>query len=122
MLNQVKREARHRRRLRIRKRVTGTAERPRLNVFRSDLHLYAQAIDDLAERTLCAVSTLSSALRAKSRMNWGNIEAAKVFGVYAAEELKKKRISHIVFDRGGYPFHGRIRAFAEALRENGIQF
>lgn len=122
MLNQVKNEARRKRRLRIRKKVIGTEERPRVSVFRSHQHLYAQVIDDLRQRTLCAVSTLSPGLRTKNIKSWGNIEAAKMFGVYAAEEFKKKQISRIVFDRGGRPFHGRIRAFAEALREHGIQF
>lgn len=122
MLAEVREQKLKRRHLRVRKKIIGTPERPRLSVHRSHLNLFAQAIDDLEERTLFSSSTLNSALRAKSKKQMGNIEGAKKFGAHLAEELKKKKITQIVFDRGGYSYHGRVRALAEALRENGIQF
>ena len=120
MLSQIREEKLKNRHLRIRKKVVGTAERPRVSVHRSHLNLYAQAVDDLAERTVLSASTLP--LREKGKKQLGNIEGAKKFGSFLAEALKKKKITRIVFDRGGFAYHGRIRAFAEALRENGIQF
>jgi large subunit ribosomal protein L18 len=122
MLASKKKLQNDRRRTRQRRKLLGTSERPRLNVTRSHLNLYVQAINDFDERTLCTSSTLTADLRNKKRKQWGNVEAAKEFGSYVAEALKKKKISRIVFDRGGRPFQGRLRAFAEALRENGIQF
>ena len=118
-LREKKLTIRHRR---VRKKVIGTLERPRLSVHRSHLNLFAQAIDDLAEKTLLSSSTLKGDFRGKEKKQWGNIEGAKKFGAHLAEELKKKKITRIVFDRGGYSYHGRVRVFAEALRENGIQF
>ena len=122
MLAELKQEKLIKRHLRIRKKVVGTPERPRLSVRRSHLNLFAQAIDDLSERTVFSSSTLEPSFRGKEKKQWGNIAGAKKFGVYLAEKLKKKNITQIVFDRGGRPYHGRVRVLAEVLRENGIQF
>ncbi|MBI4394634.1 MAG: 50S ribosomal protein L18 [Candidatus Omnitrophica bacterium] len=121
MLAEIREQKLKKRHLRVRRKLMGTTERPRLAVHRSHLNLFAQVIDDLKERTLLSSSTLHSSL-GKGKKQIGNVEGSKKFGVYLADELKKKKITQIVFDRGGYPYHGRIRAFAEALRENGIQF
>ena len=117
------REQRLRKRhLRIRKKVFGTPERPRSSVHRSHLNLTVQVVDDTKERTILSASTLDQAFRGKAKKQSGNIEGAKKFGAYLSEQLKKHKIIRIVFDRGGYSYHGRIKAFAESLRENGIQF
>ena len=121
MLTQLREAQLKKRHLRLRKKVNGTAERPRLSVHRSHLNLFAQAIDDLTEKTILASSTLNAELRKSKKSKWGNIEGAKLFGKFLAEELKKKKITQVVFDRGGWPYHGRLRALAETLRENGIQ-
>lgn len=121
MLAQLRHAQLEKRHFRIRKKVRGTPERPRLAVRRSHLNLFAQVIDDLAERTLLASSTLNPELRKAKNVKWGNVEGAKTFGKFLAEELKKKKLTQVVFDRGGWPYHGRLRAFAETLRENGIQ-
>jgi large subunit ribosomal protein L18 len=111
------------RHMRIRKKVSGTAHRPRVSVHRSHLNMTAQAIDDVAERTVLGVSTLAPSLRKNSkRTQWGNLDAAKEFGAFFAHQLKAKKIEKVIFDRGGWQYHGRVRAFADALRENGIQF
>jgi large subunit ribosomal protein L18 len=86
------------------------------------LNLFIQAIDDFAERTVFSASTLAPALKSMGRKQWGNVESATLFGNFVAEELKKKQIIKIVFDRRGNAYHGRIQAFAEALRKGGIQF
>ena len=122
MLAELREQQLKKRHLRIRKKVVGTPERPRLSVHRSHLNLFAQAIDDLGERTLFSSSTLNSALHGKGKKQLGNVEGAKKFGAHLADELKKNKINKIVFDGGGYGYHGRIRALAETLRENGIQF
>ena len=122
MSAQLKLERFEKRKLRVRKKISGTVERPRLNLRRSHLNLFVQAIDDVAERTLFSASTLSSKVRAMKRKQWGNVEAASSFGAWVAEELRKKQITRIVFDRGGRTYHGRVQAFAEALRKGGIQF
>ena len=106
---------------RIRKRISGTAERPRLSVHRSHLNLNVQLIDDYAERTLVSFSSLHPEFRKKFPKR-GNVEAAVSFGKFIASEIKKKGIEKIVFDRGGYLYHGRVKALAESLRENGVQF
>jgi len=122
MLTAMKEAALEKRHFRIRRKVIGSPERPRLSVHRSHLNLFVQLVDDLAERTLFSSSTLKTDSRGKGRQQFGNIEGAKKFGAFLAEELKKKKITQIVFDRGGYAYHGRIKVFAEALRQNGIQF
>jgi len=107
--------------LRIRKMLRGTAERPRLNVYRSLNNIYAQLIDDGAGRTLVSVSTLSGDAKAQVKRG-GNIEAAKAVGRLIAERAKSKGVENVVFDRSGYIYHGRIRALAEAAREAGLKF
>ena len=122
MLAELRQAQLKKRSLRIRKKVRGTPERPRLSVHRSHLNLFVQAIDDLAQQTLVALSTLDPELRKTKNTKWGNVEGAKAFGKFLAEELNKKKITQVVFDRGGWPYHGRLRALAETLRENGIKF
>lgn len=108
-------------RRRVRGRVAGTAERPRLAVFRSVGHIYAQAIDDGAGHTLAAASTLDAECRGQLK-NAGNIAAAAVVGKAIAARLIAKGIDKAVFDRGGFRYHGRIKALADAAREGGLQF
>ena len=110
-----------RRRRRVRKTITGTAERPRLNVFRSSSHIYAQIINDLDGKTLASASSLDKTLRA-SLKSTGSIEAAKAVGKLIAERAKTANVNAVVFDRGGRIYHGRIKALADASREGGLQF
>lgn len=112
---------RQRRHLRIRRRIFGTPERPRLNVFRSRSHIYAQIVDDTRGQTLVAASTLDASLR-KSLKSTGTLEGAKAVGRLLAERAKAANVGPVVFDRGGRIYHGRIRALAEASRECGLQF
>ncbi|MFV0255435.1 MAG: 50S ribosomal protein L18 [Erysipelotrichaceae bacterium] len=102
---------------RIRRKVSGTASTPRLSVFRSSKHIHAQIIDDLAGKTLVAASSVSMKIK-----NGGNIEAASAVGSEIAKLAKKAKIKNVVFDRGGYIYHGRIKALAEAAREAGLEF
>ncbi|VBB04852.1 ribosomal protein l18 bacterial-type [Lucifera butyrica] len=118
---EVKNKSRQKRHLRVRKTVTGTAERPRLNVFRSLNHIYAQIIDDQAGKTLVAASTMDKEIGAGVKYG-GNIEAAKLVGAAIAKRATAKGISKVVFDRGGYIYHGRVAALAEAAREAGLEF
>jgi large subunit ribosomal protein L18 len=121
MLTQIsKNENRRRVHERIRKKVAGTAERPRLNVYRSLNHIYAQVIDDLQGVTL--VSASSAEGKKESRTSGGNLAAAKSVGKTIADRAKAKGITKIVFDRGGYIYHGRVKAVADAAREAGLQF
>lgn len=113
--------ARERRRLRIRKRVTGTAERPRLSVYRSAKHIYAQLIDDERQVTLCAASTLSPELKEREG-HGGNSDAAVEVGRLIAQRAKAANIAAVVFDRNGFLYHGRIKALADAAREAGLDF
>jgi len=118
MISQRKRnEIRQRVHTRIRRRLTGTAERPRLNVYRSLNHIYVQVIDDSQGVTLVSASTVAS--KAKTG---GNVAAAREIGKLVAERAKEKGISKVVFDRGGYLYHGRVKALAEAAREAGLEF
>ncbi len=110
------REAVHRR---IRRKIAGTTERPRLAVFRSVNHIYAQIIDDSKGQTLVAASTTEPAWRGRTG---GNIAAEKEIGRAIAERAKEKGIKRVVFDRGGYIYHGRVRNLAEAAREAGLEF
>jgi large subunit ribosomal protein L18 len=105
---------------RIRKKVQGTSERPRLNVYRSLNHIYVQLIDDLDGRTL--VSASSAVGKKGQRKTGGNVATAKEIGKAIAEKAKAKGISKVVFDRGGYIYHGRVKALADAAREAGLQF
>ena len=112
-------KARLKRHLRIRKKIKGTAERPRLNVYRSLKHMYAQLIDDVAGVTLASASTLDASLKASYG---GNIDAATAVGKLIAERAAEKNIKSVVFDRSGYIYHGRVAAIAEAAREAGLEF
>ncbi len=107
--------------LRVRTRVTGTAERPRLCVYRSLGHIYAQLIDDRTGRTLASASSLDKEMR-KQLKGGGNIAAAKVVGKAIAERARAAGVELVVFDRGGYKYHGRVQALAESAREAGLNF
>ncbi|MBP5303703.1 MAG: 50S ribosomal protein L18 [Clostridia bacterium] len=111
-------KARLHRHLRVRSKISGTADRPRLNVFRSSNHIYAQLIDDVAGTTLVAASSTEKDFGAYG----GNKEAAKKVGAALAERAAAKGISEVVFDRGGYPYHGRVKELAEGAREGGLKF
>lgn len=113
--------ARMKRKTRVRSRVRGTPERPRLNVFRSLKHIYAQAIVDTTGMTLASASTLSPELRGLLRAT-GNVEAAKKVGELIAKKCLEKGIEKVVFDRNGYLYHGRVKALAEAARAGGLNF
>ena len=105
---------------RIRKKLRGTAERPRLNVYRSLNHIYVQVIDDLHGKTLVSASTAEG--KKEERRTGGNVAAAKAVGKTIAERAKAKGVTKVVFDRGGYIYHGRVKALADAAREAGLQF
>lgn len=116
-------DKRIKRHLRLRRRIRGTPERPRLCVFKSLHHLYAQLIDDtpqLGSRTLVAASTLDLEIRGKVQAS--NVEAARLVGALLAQRALTRGIKRVVFDRGGYPYHGKVRALAEAAREGGLEF
>jgi len=102
----------------IRAVVSGTPERPRLAVFRSKAHIYAQVIDDVNMKTLCSASTVEKDFEG----NGSNIEAAKKIGKLIAERAQSKGVTNVVFDRGGFLYHGRVQALAESARESGLQF
>ncbi|MGD0219702.1 MAG: 50S ribosomal protein L18 [Acidimicrobiales bacterium] len=110
---------RRRRHERLRRKVAGTAERPRLAVFRSNRHIVAQVIDDAAGRTIAAASTMEAALRTKPT---GNVAAAAEVGRLVAERARREGIETVVFDRGGARYHGRVAALAEAARAAGLEF
>jgi large subunit ribosomal protein L18 len=118
----IKKESRNSARLmrhaRIRSKISGTSEVPRLSVFRSNKQIYAQIIDDEKKSTLVSASSLDKSLKLE---NGGNVEAAKAVGKLLAEKAKKAKITKVVFDRGGYLYHGRVQALAEAARENGLE-
>lgn len=113
--------ARAKRHYRLRNNISGTAERPRLAVFRSNMHIYAQIIDDTVGNTLCAASTLEADVKAKVEKT-NDIEAAKVVGETIAKKALDKGITTVVFDRGGFIYHGKVQALADAAREAGLQF
>ncbi|CDF58872.1 50S ribosomal protein L18 [Thermobrachium celere] len=122
MINKPSRsEQRKRRHLRVRKKVYGTAERPRLNVYRSEKHIYAQIINDDLGVTLVAASSLDKELKGKLSCG-SNKEAARVVGELVAKRALEKGIKKVVFDRGGYIYHGRVKELAEAAREAGLDF
>ena len=119
MIPQVsKNKTRQRVHKRIREKVRGTAERPRLNVYRSLNHIYAQLIDDFAGQTLVSANTREKG----ASKTGGNLAAAKAVGKALAERARQKSITKVVFDRGGYLYHGRVKALADAAREAGLQF
>ena len=113
-----KKEIRKRIHKRIRRKLSGTPERPRLAVFRSVAHIYVQVIDDSKGSTLVSASSVDKT----AKTNGGNVAAAKAIGKLVAERAKEKGIKQVVFDRGGYPYHGRIKALADAAREAGLEF
>ena len=119
MVSKINKKAmRLKRHVRVRGKVSGTAERPRLNVFRSNANIYAQIIDDVNGVTLVSANTLEKGFEGGT----GNAEAAKKVGVTLAERAKAKGIEEVVFDRGGYVYHGRVAALAEGAREGGLKF
>ena len=113
--------ARKKRHMRVRKKVSGTAQMPRLSVFRSNMHLYVQIIDDAAGHTLCAASTKERDVASKISKT-SDIEAAKVVGDVVAKKALALGIEQVVFDRGGYKYHGKVEALANAAREAGLKF
>lgn len=118
MLKKVsKNEERTRRHERVRTKISGTPARPRLNVFRSNAHIHAQIIDDVNGKTLVAASSVEMKLA-----NGGNMEAAKAVGAEVAKRALEANITEVVFDRGGYVYHGRVQALADAAREAGLKF
>lgn len=120
-ITQQKTEARERRRRRVRSRVSGTPQRPRLNVFRSSTNIYAQVIDDVGGRTLVSASTIDKAIAGQVEGK-PKTEAARIVGKILAERAREAGISRVVFDRGGYKYHGRVAALAEGAREGGLEF
>jgi len=119
MVSKINKKAmRLKRHIRVRGKISGTAERPRLNVFRSNANIYAQIIDDVSGVTLVSANTLEKGFEGAT----GNAEAAKKVGTVLAERAKAKGIEEVVFDRGGYVYHGRVAALAEGAREGGLKF
>jgi large subunit ribosomal protein L18 len=121
MKAQARVEARRRVRVRVRSKVRGSTDRPRLAVFKSGRHIYAQVIDDATGRTLAHASTLDAGLRKESKAG-ANLAGAKRVGLLVAERAKHKGVARVVFDRGGYIYHGRVKALADAAREGGLEF
>ena len=120
MIKKVSRnQARVARHDRVRSKVVGTTSEPRLNVFRSNGNIFAQIIDDSCGKTLVSASSIDKDLKLE---NGGNIEAAKKVGELLAKRAKKAKITKVTFDRGGYLYHGRVKALADAARENGLEF
>lgn len=117
----TRREARLSRKKRVRKTVSGTASRPRLAVFRSNLHIYAQVVDDTQGRTLASAGTVEKELRG-SLKGGSNVDAAKAVGALVAQRAKELGVTSVVFDRSGYLYHGRVAALADAAREAGLEF
>lgn len=121
-VKQIDREgARLKRKMRIRKKVHGTPERPRLTVFRSDKHIYAQVVDDTRGVTLAAASTLSPDFKEQEKPK-GKVESAKLVGQLIARKAQANGVAKVVFDRNGYMYHGRIKALADSAREAGLDF
>jgi large subunit ribosomal protein L18 len=118
----LKYEGRERRHKRIRKKVSGTKELPRLSVYRSLKNMYAQLVDDYSGKTLFSISTASADLRDKIKKDGGNVKGAAALGQALADLCKKNGIQKIAFDRSGYMYHGRVKALAEAARKGGLKF
>ncbi|MBZ5559137.1 MAG: 50S ribosomal protein L18 [Acidobacteriia bacterium] len=120
----TKNDRRVRIQLRQRKRIAGTPARPRLSVFRSVMHIYAQVIDDMTGKTLASASSVETALKGKfaKGVKGGNLKGAEAVGAAIAERSKEKGITRVVFDRSGFLYHGRIRAVADAARKAGLEF
>ena len=120
-ISKERRLARKKRQVRVRKKIIGSVERPRLCIFRSSKHIYAQIIEDVSGTTLAAASTVSKG-ETDDFKNGGNLEAAKVVGKLIAEKALAKDINRVVFDRNGFLYHGRVKALADAAREAGLSF
>ncbi len=120
--NKAKQQRLERRKWSLRSRLSGSAERPRRSVFRSDKHIYAQVIDDLSGKTLVAVASTSADVRGAELKNGGNIAAAKAIGKAIAERAKAAGVESVVFDRAGNKYHGRVAALADGAREGGLTF
>jgi large subunit ribosomal protein L18 len=120
----TKEDRRDRIKFRIRKRMTGTGDKPRLSIFRSGAHIYVQVIDDRSGQTLASASSVEPTIKAKmpSATRGGNVKGAALVGETIAERLKDKGITKVVFDRNGFLYHGRVKAVAEAARSAGLQF
>jgi large subunit ribosomal protein L18 len=118
---EIKQKTKKRVRKRIRKKISGTAERPRVFVFKSNRYIYTQVINDEKSEVLISASTLEKDFREKHK-NHKNLETSQVLGEILAKRLKEKKIKKIIFDRGIYPYHGRIKALAEGIRKEGIAF
>jgi large subunit ribosomal protein L18 len=120
----TKEDRRDRIKFRIRKRMTGSAQKPRLSVFRSVSHIYVQVIDDMNGQTIASASTVDPNVKGKlpKGVGGGNIKGAELIGTTIAERLKEKGITKVVFDRNGFLYHGRVRAVAEAARSAGLEF
>ena len=120
----TKEDRRDRIKFRIRKRMTGSAQKPRLSVFRSELHIYVQVIDDMNGQTIASASTVDPKVKGQmpKGVAGGNIKGAELIGTTIAERLKEKGITKVVFDRNGFLYHGRVRAVAEAARTAGLEF
>ena len=120
----TKEDRRDRIKFRIRKRMTGTAQKPRLSVFRSVSHIYVQVIDDMSGNTIAAASTVDPKVKGKmpKGVAGGNIKGAELIGATIAERLKEKNITKVVFDRNGFLYHGRVKAVADAARKAGLEF
>jgi large subunit ribosomal protein L18 len=122
MIKQIDRKiVRKRRHLRVRKKVTGTPEKPRLAVFRSEKHIYAQIIDDASKKTLCSSSTIAKNLKGSIAKTW-DVEAAAKVGEDLAKKALDAGIEAVVFDRGGFKYHGRVKALADGARKAGLKF
>jgi len=117
-----RKEARLKRKKRVRKTLRGTAERPRLSVFRSARHIYAQIIDDDSASTLVGASTMSKDLQSEIANNGGNCQGAAIVGERIAKQALEKGIKRVVFDRNGFLYHGRVKTLAESAREHGLEF
>ena len=120
--SKIKSAKRTRKKMHLRKRILGTPEKPRLAVFRSARNIYAQLIDDAHNTTLTGVSTLTPTLKADLSKAKNKTEAAKIVGKHLAEKAKENKLEKVVYDRGGFLYHGRVRAVAEGARENGLVF
>jgi large subunit ribosomal protein L18 len=121
-LSQARTEARNKVRMRIRQRVRGITERPRLAIYKSGRHIYAQVIDDGKGSTLAHASSLDPGLRKDGKKGSASKDAAGKVGILVAERAKKAGVTKVVFDRGGYRYHGRVKALAEAARQGGLEF
>lgn len=118
----IKLEGRNKRHKIIRKKISGTSDKPRLSVYRSLSNTYVQVVDDVAGNTLAALATNSPSLKEKVKKDGGNLKGVAILGVAMAELCKTKGIEKIVFDRSGYAYHGKVKALADALRKGGLKF